>query len=99
MNRVAFDDLDAAPHAVAFPEAEPRVIKLSLDAGERVDPHTHPEREIVFSLRSGQVELDLDDETHDLEAGDVVHFDGRSEVSPKAVTDADALLVLAERSD
>jgi len=99
MNRVRFEDLDAAPHAVAFPDAEPRVVKLALDAGERVEPHTHPEREIVLSLRAGELDLDLDDETHELSAGDVVRFDGRREVSPEAVTDAEALLVLAPRSD
>jgi anti-sigma factor ChrR (cupin superfamily) len=99
MKRVGFDDLDAAPHAVAFPEVEPRVIKLALDAGERVDSHTHPEREVVLSLRAGDLELDLDDETHELSASDVIRFDGRREVSPTAVTDAEALLVLAARSD
>lgn len=99
VNRVDFDDLEATPHAVAFPDAEPRVVKLSLAAGERVAPHTHPEREIVLSVRSGRLELGLDDETHELTAGDVMRFDGRREVSPTAVTDTEALLVLAERRD
>lgn len=39
--------------------------------------------------------LDLDDETHDLAAGDVLRFDGNCQISPKAVTDAGALVVLA----
>lgn len=93
----SLDDLEAKPHARPFDAGEPSVIRLALDAGERVDPHTHPEREIVLYLREGAIELDLDDETHSLEAGDVARFDGRREVSPSAVEDSEALIVLARR--
>jgi quercetin dioxygenase-like cupin family protein len=95
--QTALDDLTAEPHARPFDPGEPTVIRLALAAGERVDPHTHPERQIVLSLRSGELELDLDDETHELTAGDVIRFDGRREVSPYAVEDSEALLVLARR--
>lgn len=95
----SLDELTAKPHARPFEAGEPTVIRLALDAGERVDPHTHPEREIVLYLREGQVELDLDEETHELEAGDVIRFDGRREVSPLATADSEALIVLAQRTD
>ncbi|MGM0718766.1 MAG: cupin domain-containing protein [Halobacteriota archaeon] len=95
----SLDDLEATPHARPFDAGEPSVIRLALDAGESVDPHTHPDHEIVLYLRSGAVELDLDDETHSLEAGDVVRFDGRREVSPSAVEDSEALIVLARRAE
>lgn len=91
--------LEAAPHARPFEAGEPMVIRLALEAGERVDPHTHPEREVVLYMRSGEIELDLDDETYDLSAEDVIRFDGQRDVSPHAVTDSEALLVLAKRSD
>ncbi|MFB6083306.1 MAG: cupin domain-containing protein [Halorientalis sp.] len=93
--RISLADLTASPHAKLFDE--PLTIRLDLAAGERIDPHTHPERTIVLHLLSGAVELDLDEETHDLEPGDVIRFDGRREVSPKAVEDSEALLVLARR--
>jgi len=93
----ALDELSAAPHARPFEAGEPTVIRLALDAGDRVDPHTHPERQIVLYLREGRIELDLDEETHSLEAGDVIRFDGMREVSPHALEDSEALLVLAQR--
>jgi quercetin dioxygenase-like cupin family protein len=93
------DELDAAPHARPFEAGEPTVIRLALAAGEWVDPHTHPEREIVLSVRSGELEIDLGEETYEAAAGDVLRFDGRTEVSPYAVEDSEALIVLAERAD
>jgi len=92
---ISLDELTASPHAKLFDE--PLTIRLELDAGERVDPHTHPERTVVLHLLSGAVELDLDDETHELGSDDVIRFDGRREVSPKAVEDSAALLVLSKR--
>jgi len=93
----ALDDLTATPHARPFEAGEPTVIRLALDADERVDPHTHPERQIVLYLRQGRLELDLDEETHSLEAGDVIRFDGKREVSPYALEESEALIVLAQR--
>jgi hypothetical protein len=42
--------------------------------------------------------VELDGETHELDAGALVQFDGDREISPRAVTDVTALLVLAPRS-
>lgn len=92
---VSLDELTDSPHAKLFDE--PLVIRLDLSAGERVDPHRHPERTVVLHLLSGEMDLDLDDETHRLEPGDVIRFDGRREVSPTAVADGQALLVLSRR--
>lgn len=97
--QTSMDDLTAAPHSRPFEAGEPTVIRLALDADERVDPHTHPDRQIVLYLRQGRLELDLNDETHSLEAGDVIRFDGRREVSPHALEESEALLVLARRVD
>ncbi len=88
-------DLDGSPHANVFPDAEPKTIRLTLAAGESVAPHAHPGRRVVCHLLDGAVELTLGDETHDLAAGDVVRFDGDREISPRAVEDSTALLVLA----
>lgn len=91
-------DLDGTPHANVFPDAEPKTIRLTLDAGEEVAPHSHPDREIVFYLVEGAIELQLGDDLHELAAGDVARFDGDQEVSPRAVEDTTALIVLAGRS-
>nr|WP_274326158.1 cupin domain-containing protein [Halosimplex aquaticum] len=94
----ALDDLDGEPHANAFPDAEPKTIRLTLAAGEAVPAHDHPDREIVLYLVEGEIELTLGEETHEVTAGDVARFDGDQDVSPKATEDSTALLVLAERA-
>ncbi len=93
------DELTATPHARPFGAGEPMVIRLALEADEQVDPHRHPDREIVLYLLSGRLELSLDADRHELAAGAVVRFDGKREVSPRALEDSEALLVLAKRAD
>lgn len=92
-------ELDAAPHANVFPEHEPKTIKLSLDAGERVPEHDHPDREIVLYLLEGKLRLELDGVPHALDAGDVARFDGDQGISPVADEPSAALLVLAKRAE
>lgn len=93
------DALDGEPHANVFPESEPKTIRLTLDEGERVDPHRHPGRDVVLHLLEGAVALGLDDETVELTAGDVIRFEGEREVSPYAVENSVALIVLAPRTE
>lgn len=95
--RVALDDLDAEPHANVFPDAEPKTIRLSLDEGESVPEHDHPGRDIVFHLLDGEVRLHLGEETLEATAGDVVRFSGDQAISPTALADSTALIVLARR--
>jgi quercetin dioxygenase-like cupin family protein len=92
------DDLDGRPHANAFPDAEPKTIRLTLDAGEEVATHSHPDREIVFYLVDGAIRLTLDGEAHDLSTGDVARFDGDQDIAPTAVEESTALIVLANRT-
>ncbi|MUW13519.1 cupin domain-containing protein [Halorubrum sp. CBA1125] len=93
------NELDGQPHANVFPDKEPKTIRLTLDAGGEVAPHSHPDREIVFYLIKGTIELDLGDETHELSVGDIARFDGDQEIAPRAVEESTALIVLASRSD
>jgi quercetin dioxygenase-like cupin family protein len=92
------DELDGQPHANVFPDAEPKTVRLSLDAGDEVATHSHPDREIVFYLVDGAIELGLDGETHELTAGDVARFDGDQDIAPSAIEDSTALIVLANRA-
>jgi quercetin dioxygenase-like cupin family protein len=80
-------------------DENPRTVRLDLAAGDAVPPHDHPGEDVVFHVLEGAVALSLDDETYDLEAGDVCRFPGERSVSPEATTDAVALVVLAERAD
>lgn len=93
----ALADLDGEPHANVFPGTEPKTVRLSLAAGERVAAHSHPGRDVVLHLLDGAIELELDDETHTLEANDVARFDGEREISPVATEPSTALIVLAPR--
>lgn len=93
------DDLEGEPHANPFPDAEPKTIRLALAEGEEVPPHDHPDREIVFYVIDGEIELQLGEETHDLTAGDIARFNGDQDISPRATQDSTALIVLAKRSD
>lgn len=91
-------DLEGTPHANAFPTAEPKTVRLALDADERVDPHTHPGRDVVLYVIEGAIDLELDDERHAVAAGDVARFDGEREISPVAREPSVALVVVAERA-
>lgn len=93
------DELDGQPHANVFPDTEPKTIRLTLNGGEEVAPHSHPGREIVFYLVEGTVELQLGDQTRKLTAGDVARFDGDQEIAPRAVEKTTALIVLSHRSE
>jgi quercetin dioxygenase-like cupin family protein len=95
----SLDRVEGEPHADLFPGEEPQTIRLSLDEGEEIAPHQHPDRQIVFHLLSGAVDLTLGEETYELTPGDVARFDGDQYVSPTALTDSEALLVLAPRAD
>lgn len=87
--------LDGVPHARAFPDAEPKAIRLTLDADEEIPAHTHPDREIVLYLISGELALSVGNETDTLEAGDIARFEGEEKISPRAIEASTALLVLA----
>lgn len=89
------DDLAGEPHANVFPDSEPKTIRLTLDEEEGVAPHSHPDRNIVFYLIEGTVELVVGDDTHELVAGDFAQFDGDQRIAPHALEKSIALIVLA----
>ncbi|WP_336023407.1 cupin domain-containing protein [Halobellus salinisoli] len=91
--------LEAEPHAAVFSNEDPKTVRLSLDADERIEPHRHSGRDIVFYLVDGAVDLDIDDETHSLRAGDVARFEGEREISPIARMPSTVLLAPARRVD
>ena len=72
----SLDEIEGHPHANLFPGSEPKTIRLSLTAGEGVPAHAHPDREIVFTLVRGRIDLHLGESCHEPTAGDVAWFDG-----------------------
>lgn len=99
VDQTSLDDLSARPHAVPFPEGEPRVVRLALSAGESVAPHDHPGRNVVLWVRTGHLELRLGEETYPVPAGDLVRFPGDQQIEPRATEDTEAVVVLAERPE
>lgn len=95
---VDLDDVEQEPHADLF-ESEPKTIQLSLSAGEEIAAHRHPDRQIVFHVLEGSLVVTIGEGAYEVSAGDVLRFDGDRDVSPRAVEDATALLVMANRQD
>ncbi|WP_248895522.1 cupin domain-containing protein [Haloplanus halobius] len=93
--RTSLADLDETPHAEVFERRQPRTVRLQLEADERVPRHTHEGTNVVLHLVAGHLELTLDDETYDLDAGDVIRFSGDREVSPRATESSTATVVFA----
>ncbi|WP_380675338.1 cupin domain-containing protein [Salinigranum sp. GCM10025319] len=87
-------DLDGT--ARPFDGGEPDVVRLRLDPGESVAPHSHPGRGVVFFVVEGRFAVTVADETYQVDAGDCLRFDGDHEVSPAARegAPATALIVL-----
>ncbi|NKE34907.1 cupin domain-containing protein [Natronococcus sp. JC468] len=95
----SLSDLEDVPHAEVFDERAPRTVRLQLEADERIPEHHHPDSRIVFHLVSGVLELELDGDGYELEAGDLVRFDGDREVSPHALEESTAVIVFAPKSE
>ncbi|WP_090384110.1 cupin domain-containing protein [Natronobacterium texcoconense] len=93
----SLSELESTPHANVFPTSEPKTIRLELEADEAVDRHSHPGRDIVFHLLEGEIELELDGDTHEVTAGDVARFDGDQDIAPRALEPSTALIVLAQQ--
>ncbi len=99
VEHASLEKLGGHPHARPFDPGEPSVVRLSLDEDERVDPHKHPDRQIVLYLINGALDVDIADETYQIESGDIVRFDGDQEISPYARESSEALIVLARQPE
>lgn len=92
---ITLNELTKTPHAEVFDERHPRTVRLQLNTGERVPPHTHPGMNIVLHLVSGHLKLSLDDEIYDMKPGQLVRCSGEREISPYAIEPSTAIVVFA----
>lgn len=95
----ALKELTKTPHAEVFDRQEPRTVRLQLDAGEQMPPHTHPGTDIVLYLVSGHLELWLDDDCHEMTPEQLARFSGEREISPHALEPSTAIVVFAPAVD
>ena len=91
------ETLEGSPHARVF-DGEPQTIRLTLDEGDSVPPHQHPDRQIVLHLLEGKLSVTLGEDDHEVNAGELVRFDGNQDISPEALEESTAVLVLAKRA-
>lgn len=87
--------LSEKPHAEVFETRQPRTVRLELDEGEHIPAHTHPGTNIVLHLLSGHLDVSLDDEHYDVQAGELLRFSGEREIEPAAVEESTAIIVFA----
>jgi len=93
VERANVDVADEDGRAALF-EGEPRTVHLSLSAEDRVPAHDHRDRDPLSRAgRRDRARPGRGDPRP--RCGDLLRFDGDSQISPKAVTDARALVVLA----
>lgn len=64
---------DATTSRVLVNNALLRVVDFSFDEGQLLTEHSSP-RAVVVTLLDGTMEFDLEDQTHQLAAGDVVYM-------------------------
>ncbi|MFB6189772.1 MAG: cupin domain-containing protein [Halapricum sp.] len=96
VERAALDALTDRKKQPLF-DADPRTVRVSLDAGGEIAEHSHPEADILFFVVEGSLELGLDEETYDLAGGEMVRFDGSRTISGTASEPTTAVVVLAEK--
>lgn len=96
---VNIESLENTPHSDVFEAKEPRTIRLKLEKGEKIPPHTHKDKNIVIYIIEGKIELSLNDKNHQLKKGEAIRFDGEKKVSPKAIKDSVALIILASKTN
>lgn len=95
LERAALDGVEGDGRTPLF-EGDPRTVHVALDQGESIPAHQHPGTDILFQVLDGTVDLTLDEESLRLDAGEMARFDGDQDISPAAVTDTEALVVLAD---
>ena len=91
------DRLPAEKTSALFKSLDLEVMRLVLLAGKALPPHRVP-GEITIHCLEGSLDVQLDDATVRLEAGELLFLARNAMHGVKAVTDASALVTIALKS-
>lgn len=81
-----------------FSNEQGMTARRELKKGDLIPLHNHAGHEIFFSVLQGEVSIKLDErETHDLQAGQVLRFNGDFTISGVAQSDAIIFVSLIKR--
>jgi quercetin dioxygenase-like cupin family protein len=87
-------NLSAEKTSALFKSIDLEVMRLVLLAGKSLPPHKVP-GEITIHCLEGSLDVELDDATVRLEAGELIFLAGNAKHGVKAATDASALVTIA----
>lgn len=96
MGLVRFDDQDAHDSAhstvtgTEFIRGDIHVYKVHFQEGDGAHKHAHPEEQFFYVL-TGRVQITLDGETFEVNAGEAAYFPSNSEHESVALAESEAL--------
>lgn len=70
-----------------------KVVRKKLDAGQSIPPHNHPGEDVLIQVTSGALKILLDDQPFEVQAGELVQFDGDLMVTLEATLDQTVFVV------
>lgn len=85
-------------YGVALSNENTRVVHISLKKDEKIKPHDHKDENVYFVVVKGGVEVYLnEEETHNMQPGKVISFDGIATISAQAKEDSDIFVFLIKK--
>lgn len=75
------------------------VVKKEGPAGSKIERHSHPEAEVLFTVVKGHIVVRLKDgtEEHDLRPGTILNFDGSNTIEAELIEDSEAFVTLIKK--
>lgn len=75
-----------------------KIVHVKLKNGDDIKPHNHIGKTIYFTVIKGVIDIFLDkSETHTLNDGDILMFDGDTIISGKAKSDCNIYVFLIDK--
>ncbi len=75
-----------------------KVIKKHHKSGDVITKHNHPDKDILFTVVKGKVELILNDyEVNNLVPGDIFYFDGANYIEANIIDDLEIFVTLIKK--
>lgn len=74
------------------------VVHHGLKAGDKIQPHNHPDEVIFFTVVKGKLNVFLNgEEKHEMVPGKVLNFDGTNFISADALEDSEVFVYLIKK--